>query len=109
MSFLGTLGKIGMAAAPFAAMAIPGVGPAVGGFLGKYGPQLASAGLGIAGNVIGAKAANQPEEWRQKLIEEELQRRNAYESAAAPSLMGALGYRSPQAGQQLVGQLGKYR
>lgn len=81
----------------------------VGGFLGQYGPQLASAGLGILGNVLQAKASNQPEQWRQKLIEEELARRNAYEQAGIPSLMGALGYRSPAAGQQLIGQLGKNR
>ncbi len=101
MSVKSVLGKIGMGAA--GAIGAPFTGGA------SLWPMLASTGLGIAGNVLGAKAANQPEQWRQKLIEEELARRNAYEQAGIPSLMGALGYRSPQAGQQLVGQLGKNR
>ena len=112
MGFKSILKKIAIPAAGIGAMFIPGVGGAVGsalGKLGKFGPQIASAGLGIAGNVLQAKAKNQPEEWRQKLIEEELQRRNAYQNAAIPSLMGSLGYRSPRAGAQLQGQLGKYR
>src|SRR4030095_13019141 len=101
MSIGSFFGKLGMGA--LGAIGAPFTGGA------SLAPMIASTGLGILGNVLQAKAANQPEEWRQKLIEEELQRRNAYERSAAPSLMGALGYRSPQAAQQLTGQLGKYR
>lgn len=100
-SFFGKLGKGALGAA--GAIGAPFTGGA------SLIPMIASTGLGVLGNVMQAKAYNQPEEWRQKLIEEELQRRNAYERAAIPSLMGALGYRSPQAAQQLTGQLGKYR
>lgn len=52
MGFWGKLGKIGMAAAPFAAMAIPGVGPAVGGLMKGAGSMGKLASIGkIAGGI----------------------------------------------------------
>ena len=117
MSLKSILGKYVLPAAGVASMFIPGVGPAVRGALGTVGKGLSSPigrqglslGLGALGNILGARAANQPEAWRQKLIEEELARRNAYQQAGIPSLMGALGYRTPQAGQNLTAQLGRNR
>lgn len=118
MSFLSVLGKIAKVAAPAAAMFIPGVGPAVGGalggVLGKVGQGLSSplgqlgvqTGLGVLGNVLSTNAYNQPEKWRQGIIENELQRRNALQATAAPTLAGLLGYRTPQMGQQLAARLG---
>lgn len=54
---LKTVGKVGLKVAPFAAMAIPGVGPAVGGVLKGIGTGAKIAGLaGAAGSALSAKA-----------------------------------------------------
>src|SRR5262245_52199141 len=114
MGFGSILGKIAKFAAPAAAMFIPGVGHAVAGALGKFGGALNSplgqlgvkTGLGVLGNVLNANAYNQPEKWRQGIIENEIQRRNQLQAAAAPTLAGMLGYRTPQMGQQLQATLG---
>ena len=62
------------------------------GALGTWGPMILSSGLGILGGALNARAANQPEKWRQDIINRELQRRNMLQGMAAPALLGALGY-----------------
>lgn len=114
MGFGSFLKKYVLPAAGIGAMFIPGVGPAVGGALGALGKgissplgqQVVKGGLGLLGGVLNANAANQPEKWRQNIVEEELKRRNLLQGYAAPTLSGMLGYRSPQMGQQMKAQLG---
>lgn len=98
MSFWGTLGKIGLGAGSIGASFIPGVGPLI-----------AKTGLGVLGNMLNTSAYNQPEKFRQSIIEQELMRRNQLQGAAAPTLAGMLGYRSPQMGQQMQAQLGSQK
>lgn len=117
MSWGGFLKKVFLPAASIGSMFIPGVGPAVGGALGAIGKGISSpigqvatqAGLGVLGNVLNTNAYNQPEKWRQSIIENELMRRNQLQAAAAPTLAGMLGYRSPEMGQRLAAQLGSQK
>lgn len=129
MGFGSVLGKIAKFALPIAGgLAIPGVGHVVGGALGKVlgsqggvgknpsgilgalssplGQLGVKTGLGVLGSTLNANAYNQPEKWRQGIIENELVRRNQLQSAAAPTLAGMLGYRTPEMGQQLQATLG---
>lgn len=117
MSWGSIFKKFVLPAAGIGSMFIPGVGPAVSGALGAAGKGLSSplgqlgvkAGLGVLGNTLNANAYNQPEKWRQGIIENELMRRNQLQAAAAPTLAGMLGYKSPQMGQQLAAQLGSQK
>ncbi len=67
--------------------------------------SLIGPALGIAGGVLGTKAANQPEQWRQKIIESEIARRNMFQGFAAPGMFKALGY-SPADVQSHMAQMG---
>ncbi len=80
--------------------------PSTGGDWGQIAQAAIPAGIGILGGVLNARAHNQPEQWRQKIIESEIGRRNTLQGAAAPTLMGMLGYRTPGPGQALQAQLG---
>ncbi len=70
-------------------------------------PMIAKTGLGIAGSMLGARAHNQPEKWRQKIIEQEMARRNMMQGMAAPSLLGSLGYRNPSRISAMSQQIGQ--
>lgn len=73
MGFWSTLGKI----APFAALAIPGVGPAVGAGLKGLGVAGAVAGIGAGTQLLGAKmqssaagkAAEQMQQYNQQALD----------------------------------------
>lgn len=85
----------------------PDMKPAAdGGGASTWGPIAVSTGLGILGGVLNSRAHNQPEQWRQKIVESEIGRRNALQGFAAPTLSGMLGYRTAGPGQTLQGQLG---
>lgn len=103
MSFWGNLGQVFGAGG--AGTGTSG-GDSGGGGWSTWGPLIAKTGLGVLGGVLNARAYNQPEKWRQGIIESEIARRNALQSAAAPTLAGMLGYRTPAMGQQLQGVLG---
>ena len=64
------------------------------------------AGLGALGGWLSARAKNKPEDLRQRIIQQELARRNMFQGIGAPSLLYSLGYRNPRTIRTMTSRIG---